>query len=547
MSSETESTAWPPGGGEMARRVRGHDWASTPLGPAASWPQSLRTTVEVVLSGGFPMVAMWGPELVQVYNDGYRVIMEGRHPRGLGQPARACRPEAWEIDAPIYQRVWAGATVTFEDAPYPAARGGEPEDARFTLSYSPLRDEGGGVAGVLATVVETAARVRAGAELRAGEAWYRALSMASADVFYRMSPDWSEMRRLDGRGFLSDTSGPSDAWMGRYIHPDDQARVREAIGEAVRTRSTFALEHRVVRADGTLGWTHSRAVPVAGPDGEVAEWVGSASDVTARRSAEDALRELNESLERRVAERTAALAAEVEERRRAEESRREVLGRLVTAEEDQRRRISRELHDQMGQLVTALLLGLKALGRGAGAPPPVLADLERLAEQVAREVHEVAVALRPPALDRLGLRRTLQAHLEEWAARYGVACDFQAVNVDGERFPAEVETTLFRTVQEGLTNVARHAGAARVSLILERRPGSVGVILEDDGRGFDVEMAAAGAASAGRVGLLGMRERVELLGGTLEVESGPESGTTLFARLPDRPGRGAPPAEGEGA
>ena len=275
--------------------------------------------------------------------------------------------------------------------------------------------------------------------------------------------------------------------------------------------------------------------------GAVRGFLKIGQDVTGRRRMDDAMRELNETLEQRVAERTAelaeanrSLALEVEERARAEEARREVLRQLTTAEENERSRLSRELHDRMGQLVTALLLGLKALETEAGPVPAAVGDLERLAEEVAREVHQVAAALRPPALDRLGLRLALQAHLEDWSARYGVACDFHAVNIERERFPAEVEAALFRAVQEGLTNVARHADAAGVSLVLERRRGKVGVVLEDDGRGFDVEAAAAEAARAGRLGLLGMRERLELLGGTLEVESSPGSGTTLFARLPYR-------------
>ena len=128
------------------------------------------------------------------------------------------------------------------------------------------------------------------AALRASEARYRALATATADVIYRMSADWSEMRQLDGRGFLSSTDDPSGSWLTRYIHPDDQPRVVAAIDDAIRRRGTFELEHRVIRADGTLGWTLSRAVPLFGADGAIAEWIGTASDVTARRESDEALR-----------------------------------------------------------------------------------------------------------------------------------------------------------------------------------------------------------------------------------------------------------------
>jgi signal transduction histidine kinase len=110
----------------------------------------------------------------------------------------------------------------------------------------------------------------------------------------------------------------------------------------------------------------------------------------------------------------------------------------------------------------------------------------------------------------------------------------------GERFALEVETTLFRTVQEALTNVAKHSGAQNVSVILERKPGGLGVIVEDDGTGFDAPAVAATSVRTRRMGLVGMRERVELLGGTLEVESAPGAGTTLFIRLPTRDAGAAP-------
>jgi len=132
--------------------------------------------------------------------------------------------------------------------------------------------------------------VGAEAALRVSEARFRALATASADMIYRMSPDWSEMRQLDGRDFLSDSPEPGDAWLTRYVHPDDRARVTEAIREAVRTRSTFELEHRVIRADGTLGWTFTRAVPLLDADGEIVEWIGAASDVTAAHETEARLR-----------------------------------------------------------------------------------------------------------------------------------------------------------------------------------------------------------------------------------------------------------------
>lgn len=169
MERSSERPGWPAGNGEMARRIREFDWAATSLGSLAGWPQSLRTIVQTLISGGFPAVVLWGPELIQIYNDGYRQIMAGKHPAGLGQPTRACWPEVWHINAPIHERVLAGESLTFEDKRYPLSRHGRLEDAWFTLAYSPVRDDDGAIAGVLVTAVETTSRHRAEAALRASE------------------------------------------------------------------------------------------------------------------------------------------------------------------------------------------------------------------------------------------------------------------------------------------------------------------------------------------------------------------------------------------
>ncbi len=229
-----------------------------------------------------------------------------------------------------------------------------------------------------------------------------------------------------------------------------------------------------------------------------------------------------------------------------EEERNSLLRQLAAAEEEERLRLSRELHDQMGQLVTALLLGLRGLrGGSTSAPEPEkIAELEKLAARIAREVQQLALDLRPPALDTLGLPAALESLLHEWSARNGIESDLQSIGIAGERFPAEVETMLYRIAQEGLTNVLKHARASHVSVVLERRGGTLSIILEDDGAGFDLQEVLVAAGKARRLGLRGMRERVARLGGSLEIESSPGVGTCLFVRAPipaDEPAPGAVP------
>lgn len=283
---------WPPGGGEMGALIRAHDWAATPLGPIEGWPHVLKCGVELILPAGFPMIVLWGDALIQIYNDGYRAVMGNKHPAGLGRPTRESWPEVWRINAPIYERVRAGETLTFEDSLYPIARSGRLEDAWFTLSYSPLRDDAGAIAGVLVTLVETTGRMAAEEALREREERFRAFVTASSDVVYRMSPDWSQMWQLDGADFLADTAEADEDWRDKYILPADRERVEAAIRQAIGAKAVFELEHQVIRADGTPGWTSSRAVPILGADGEIVEWLGAAKDVTERKQAEAALEEM---------------------------------------------------------------------------------------------------------------------------------------------------------------------------------------------------------------------------------------------------------------
>ena len=149
-----------PGGGELGALIRATDWSATALGPMSGWPQSLRTALSMVLASDFPMIVLWGPELTQLYNDKYRLIMGTKHPRGLGQGNRECWPEAWHINREIYPRIFAGETMAFAEACYPLAPYGVVEDFYLTLSYSPVRGEGGAVAGVFVTVFDVTSEVR---------------------------------------------------------------------------------------------------------------------------------------------------------------------------------------------------------------------------------------------------------------------------------------------------------------------------------------------------------------------------------------------------
>ena len=208
----------------------------------------------------------------------------------------------------------------------------------------------------------------------------------------------------------------------------------------------------------------------------------------------------------------------------------DALRRVVEGQELERRRLARELHDETGQALTSILLGLKALEERTGdeASRAATQELRELVVSTLQDVRRLAVELRPTALDDFGLVAALERLTASFAEQTGISVDFQTALAD-ERLPEEVETALYRIVQESLTNVVKHARARRVSILLARKEGSVKAVVEDDGRGFDpAEQAGDG------FGLVGMSERLALLGGRLEVESDADAGTTIAAEVPVR-------------
>ena len=214
----------------------------------------------------------------------------------------------------------------------------------------------------------------------------------------------------------------------------------------------------------------------------------------------------------------AAIAVELSER-----VRRDTLRRIVSAQELERRRLARELHDETGQALTSILLGLKQL-EGTGNDAGVRA-LRELVVATLQDVRRLAVELRPKVLDDYGLVPALERLTQGFAEQTGMHVDLEASTIR-ERLPVEVETAIYRIVQESLTNVIKHAHAQRVSVLLTRANGRIKAVIEDDGTGFDP------AETDGGIGLIGMRERLELLNGTLTVETSATSGTTVAAEVP---------------
>ncbi len=221
----------------------------------------------------------------------------------------------------------------------------------------------------------------------------------------------------------------------------------------------------------------------------------------------------------------AAVAVELSER-----VARDTVRRVVEAQELERRRLARELHDETGQALTSILLGLKGIRAARGKEEAEQAEVEvrALVVQALQDVRRLAVELRPTALDDFGLVTAVERLAQTFETRSGITTSAQA-NLGAARLPPDVETALYRLVQEALTNVVKHAAATSVSILLARRSGGVTAVIEDDGTGFSTE-----DVDSDSLGLIGMRERLALLGGTLQIESPGAAGTTVVAFVPLR-------------
>lgn len=269
----------------------------------------------------------------------------------------------------------------------------------------------------------------------------------------------------------------------------------------------------------------------AGSEAEVAAFV---TDLSALKSAEAALRNANDELEKKVTERTAALEAEVLDRKRAETSLRELSGRLLVAQDEERRHMARELHDHAGQTLALLTMNLAALERAAGQQNPqiskVAAESHKLSEDLSREIRTLSYLLHPPLLDEMGLASALRWYVEGFSERSKIKVELDLAP-EPERLPRELELVIFRVVQESLTNVHRHSGSSSARIYLRRMDSAVEVEVSDRGKGISALRQSEMASAKTGVGVRGMEERVRQFGGTLRINSGSD-GTIVAVKLP---------------
>lgn len=397
----------------------------------------------------------------------------------------------------------------------PAEREVPGENNRHYLRrVHPYRTADNRIDGVVITLIDVSIQKQAEKALEASEEQFRravedapipVIMQAEDGRVLQVSRAWTELTGFN----LSDVP-TFEAWLTRAYGPGAD-EVRAHVHELFHgDRRTLDVEFTIrTRSGDERYWSFSASAPGALKDGRRFV-VGMAVDISERKRAGDELCEARDRLGAEMA-------------RRADFAR-----RLSLAQEDERRRISRDLHDSVGQLLAGLLLAVKAVEVAGPLAPETarkLDDVHKLAKDLGREVHALAVRLRPTALDDLGLEIALEQLVREWSTRSGVPADFHASLGPG-RLPPDVETALYRIIQEALTNVAKHAKASNVSVSVNRQDAVVIAAVEDDGVGFDPSNTPNG-----RLGLLGMRERATAIGGELEIESRPGKGTTIVVRV----------------
>ena len=328
-----------------------------------------------------------------------------------------------------------------------------------------------------------------------------------------------------------------DLYEHKWPSPEVEAN---AIAE-LSTNDSWRGENTHLKRNGEVIQVESTVTVLRDRSGERSGLLAVIRDISDRKIAEDALRQAHDNLEARVVERTIelseanlALKNEMAERAAAEMQRTELLQKVVTSQEDERRRIARDIHDQLGQRVTGLRLQIASICDKIPLKGPAFSQIQTLmktAEKLDTDVSFLAWELRPASLDDLGLAQALTEFTNEWSHHYKIEVDLILRGFTREKLSTNAETHFYRIMQEALNNVAKHSKADKVDILLESSNGQVTMIIEDNGIGFDRDAQKLFQDNKS-LGLLGMKERAMLVGGSVEIESSPGHGTTIYVRAP---------------
>jgi PAS domain S-box-containing protein len=377
----------------------------------------------------------------------------------------------------------------------------------------PVRDRSGRIYRIAGIAHDITERKLAQDALRESEERFRQLTENIHEVFWLRSPDLKELlyvspmyEKVCGRSRESLYAADPE----QVVHPEDRFRVMESLRSF--GGQEFEIEYRIITKEGEVRWLRDRGFPIRSQDGQIYRMGGVAEDITDRKAAEDRLKASSEQLR--------ALSAS-----------------LQSAREEEATRIAHQIHDDMGGILTGLRWELEALEKMIDEPADPgqlkvamrnkLATMIGLTDTTINVVRRIASELRPSILDDLGLVEAIDWQTQQFQARTGIEChcecSLQSIPL-GER----QSTAVFRIVQEGLTNILRHAQATRVSVAMKEEDGILVLKMSDNGRGI----TPAEVSNKKSLGLLGMRERAHLIGGQVDIAGLEGGGTTLHVRVP---------------
>jgi PAS domain S-box-containing protein len=347
------------------------------------------------------------------------------------------------------------------------------------------------------------------------------------DAIVRTAPDIIFSRQADGfRDYISNRfyeytgavpgSGNGFGWL-EFVHSEDVDRSMAQWMHCVESGDNYESEYRMRGKDGQYRWFRARAVPIRDSAGAILKWYGTCSDIHDSKLLEQSIRDSAIELERLVDDRTAAL--------------RRLSGRLLTMQDDERRRIARELHDGLGQELAAAKMMMDSLGTNSvQSSKRVAAEASQTIDRAIQQVRNLSHLLHPPLLDEVGLLSALRWYLDGLTKRSGIETSLEVQPRDFPRLAVELETAIFRIIQEGLTNVYRHSGAQKAWVTLTQRDNQVVVKIRDDGKGIENTIAELRPGSIG-IGIGGMNQRAKEFGGELRLtNAGP--GTLVEVAVP---------------
>jgi len=558
---------WLSGGGEMGRRLRAHDWSASAFGRPETWPPCLKNAARQVLSARTPVAVAWGPDQLTLHNDAFVTPGCPHSQSGVGLQFRHLFPEAWHRVGPLLEDVRRrGESALLDDQLFCIYRKGYAEEIYLSFRCNPVADHSG-VRGVMVMVDATteqvvgARRAKAlrdvsstGAKARSVEDAccdaLEALSHHSTDVpfalLYERNANQSQARLVATAALAAGTAASP-----RFITLDSAGGSGSwPVFAALETNHTVFVDDLQTRfeplpaGDWPLAPRCAAIVPVATREPDQADGV-LIMGLSARHELDTGYIEFIELVAKHVvavislgrdreeAERDAVNRAADKVARTESRARTRVLKARVDGVLEERTRLAREIHDTLLQQVTGIALQLRAaLPHVQTLPDDALTTLERvadLAENTSREARQVVWDMRPGALSEEEFVRAVEIAAHRAISGAPLALHFTARG-GPRRLDEKVQRVVLRIVQETIANVVRHAAANAIHLSLSFGPRRFRVAVADDGQGFTVESDFR--SYAGHWGLLGMQERAEQIGASLQVRSVAQRGTTVTLELP---------------